>query len=123
MAQIAASTYRAAVTYAVSQASAGALRTWLAAKVASTFGDVSSGRSVASVSMNGVSTSFFDPASAGMSQQDAVQMWQRLLELCDTCITYLDDDEATNAEIAAEMTGRLPDVYQHSVEFAGMNQW
>lgn len=58
-----------------------------------------------------------------MSQQDAVQMWQRLLELCDTCVTYLNDESATNAEIAAEMTGRLPDVYTHSVEFAGMNQW
>lgn len=123
MAQIAASTYRAAVTYAVSQANAGALRAWLAAKVASTFGDVSSGRSVASVSMNGVSTSFFDPAAFGMSQQDSVQMWQRLLELCDECVTYLDDEAATNTEIAAEMQGRLPDVRQHSVEFAGMQQW
>ena len=122
MAQIAASTYRAAITYAVSQSSAGALRTWLAAKVASTFGDVSSGRSVASVSMNGVSTSFFDPASAGMSQQDAVQMWQRLLELCDTATTYLGSSPS-NSELATEMQGRLPDVRQHSVDFAGMQQW
>ena len=122
MAQLSASRRRAAITYAVSLASAGALRTWIAAPVASLFAEQSSGRSVASVSMNGVSTSFSDPGSFGLSPAQELEMWQQLLELCDVATAYLGSSPS-NSALATEMQGRLPDVYTHSVEFAGMQQW
>lgn len=122
MAHIAPALKRAAITYAAATASSGQLRAWIAAKVAALYADLSAGRFVSAVSMNGVSTSFADPSAAGLSQFDAAAMWQELLELCDAATAYLGGTP-TNAQIAAEMTGRLPTVRSVSYAYAGMQQW
>jgi hypothetical protein len=96
---------RAALTYAVATAAAAstALRTWLVAKVASSFSAVSGGKVLTSTSSNGTSVGFF--VGSQISPFDAVETWQAILDLYDTAAIY--KSSSVEATILTEMWALL----------------